>query len=81
MSNMQNTNNRKKKIAIITGSSEGIGKAISIAFANSGQYSGIVTNSRKVEGAQQVADEIKSLGCDPIAIAGDVSKEIDCITY
>jgi len=52
MFNMQNTNNRKKKIGVITGSSEGIGKAIAVAFANSGQYSGIVTNSRKVEGAQ-----------------------------
>ncbi|MGA8913024.1 MAG: hypothetical protein WB443_09230 [Nitrososphaeraceae archaeon] len=61
---MQNTNNRKNKIAPITGSSEGIGKAIAVSFVNSGQYSGIVTNSRKVEGAQQVADEIKSLGCD-----------------
>jgi glucose 1-dehydrogenase len=70
---------RRNKIAVITGSSEGIGKAIAVAFANSGQYSGIVTNSRKVEGAQQVADEIKSLGYDSIAIAADVSKEIDCI--
>jgi hypothetical protein len=50
-----------------------------VKIANSGQYSGIVTNSREVEGAQQVAAEIKSLGCDSIAIAGDVSKEIDCI--
>ena len=51
---------RRNKIAVITGSSEGIGKAIDVAFANSGQYSGIVTNSRKVEGAQQVADGIKA---------------------
>ena len=44
MCSMQNTNNRKKKIAPITGSSEGIGKAIAVSFVNSGQYSGIVTN-------------------------------------
>jgi glucose 1-dehydrogenase len=68
------------KIAIVTGSSEGIGKAIAIAFARSGDYSGIVVNSRRLEEAQQVADEIKALGCDSIAIQADVSKENDCIS-
>lgn len=41
----------KKKVAIITGSSEGIGRAIAIAFAKSKEYSGIVTNSRNIERA------------------------------
>jgi glucose 1-dehydrogenase len=68
------------KIAIVTGSSEGIGKAIAIAFARSGEYSGIVVNSRRLEEAQQVVDEIKALGCDSIAIQADVSKENDCIS-
>ena len=67
------------KIAIVTGSSEGIGKAIVVAFARSGEYSGIVVNSRKIEEAQKVADEIKTLGCDSITIQADVSKENDCV--
>lgn len=70
----------RSKIAIVTGSSEGIGKAIAIAFARSGEYSGIVVNSRRLEEAQQVVDEIKALGCDSIAIQADVSKENDCIS-
>src|SRR6185437_9568258 len=70
----------RSKIAIVTGSSEGIGKAIAIAFARSGEYSGIVVNSRRLEEAQQVADEIKALGCDSIAIQADISKENDCIS-
>jgi glucose 1-dehydrogenase len=70
---------RKSRIAIVTGSSEGIGKAIAVAFAMSGEYSGIVVNSRKIEGAQRVADELKQLGCHSIAIQADVSKESDCI--
>ena len=74
----KNNNNENKKVAIVTGSSEGIGRSITIALANSGEYSGIVTNSRKGE-AQQVADEIATLGCDSVAIQGDVSKESDCI--
>ncbi len=70
-----------KKVAIITGSSKGIGKAIAIAFAKSKEYSAVVINSRKKEEAEQVAEEIKNSGaiCDSIAILADVSKESDCI--
>ena len=77
--NNQKKNKENKKVAIVTGSSEGIGRSIAIALANSGEYSGIVTNSRKGQEAQQVADEITTLGCDSIAIEADVSKESDCI--
>ena len=70
-----------KKVAIITGSSKGIGKAIAIAFAKSKEYSAVVINSRKKEEAEQVSQEIKNSGaiCDSIAILADVSKETDCI--
>ena len=77
--NNQKKNKENKKVAIITGSSEGIGRSIAIALANSGEYSGIVTNSRKGQEAQQVADEITTLDCDSIAVEADVSKESDCI--
>src|ERR671931_839143 len=69
----------QKKVAIVTGSSKGIGKAIAIAFAKSNEYSAIVTNSRKIEEAQQVSNQIKKLHCNSIAIEADVSKESDCI--
>jgi glucose 1-dehydrogenase len=68
----------RKKVAIITGSSKGIGKAIAFAFAKSKEYSAVIINSRKVEEAQQVSKEIKRLGCNSIAIEADVSKESDC---
>jgi NAD(P)-dependent dehydrogenase (short-subunit alcohol dehydrogenase family) len=34
------------KVAIVTGSRKGIGKAIVMAFARSKEYSGIVVNAR-----------------------------------
>jgi len=67
------------KIAVVTGSSKGIGKAIVIAFAKSNKYSGIVTNARKIEEAQTVSDEINRMGCESVAVGADISKESDCV--
>jgi glucose 1-dehydrogenase len=67
------------KIAIITGSSKGIGRAIALAFAKSKTYSGIVTNARYQNEAEAVSQEIRSIGCDSFAIQADVSKEEDCV--
>jgi glucose 1-dehydrogenase len=67
-----------KKIAVVTGSSKGIGKAIALAFAKSGEYSGIAVNSRRLEEVEKVSEEIKSLGCGSIAVEADMSKDSDC---
>jgi NAD(P)-dependent dehydrogenase (short-subunit alcohol dehydrogenase family) len=67
------TTGTKGKIAIVTGSSKGIGKAVALAFAKSKGYSGIVVNGRKMEEVQEVADLVKSTGCDSIAIQADMS--------
>jgi glucose 1-dehydrogenase len=69
----------KNRIAVVTGSSRGIGKAIALAFAKSNEYSGIVVNARRMHEAQMVSDEIKSMGCDSIAVEADISKENDCV--
>ncbi len=81
------TNHQKKemkgnKIGVVTGSSEGIGKAVAVALASSGDYAAVVINARHLEDAQQVADQITrdiNPNCKSIAIAADVSKEQDCI--
>ena len=69
----------KEKIAIVTGSTKGIGNAVALAFAKSKKYSGIVVNGRKIEELQKVSDQIKNVGCDSIAIEADMSRESDCI--
>lgn len=73
------THSMAHKIAVVTGSSKGIGKAIVIAFAKSNKYSGIVTNARKIEEAQTVSDEINRMGCESFAVGADISKESDCV--
>lgn len=67
------------KIAVVTGSSKGIGKAIALAFARSKEYSGIVINARRMNEALLVSNEIKNMGCDSIAVEADISKESDCV--
>jgi 2-deoxy-D-gluconate 3-dehydrogenase len=52
----------KDKVAVITGSSKGIGKAIAVALAKSSEYTGIVTNARRQDEAEVVSHEIRNLG-------------------
>jgi glucose 1-dehydrogenase len=71
---------KKNKVAIVTGSSKGIGRAIVLAFARSNSYAVVVVNARKRDEAEIVAKEVRDIGnCDSIAIAADVSQETDCI--
>lgn len=64
----------KDKVAIITGSSRGIGKAIALSFAKEGAKVVINYNTSKLH-AENVVDEIKKLGFEAIATKADVSNE------
>jgi glucose 1-dehydrogenase len=80
-SSSSTNNSRSGKVAVVTGSSRGIGKAIAVAFAKSGEYRGIVVNGRKQEEAEEASREVRRIGknCDSLAIVADVSRESDCI--
>ncbi len=61
------------KIAIVTGGSRDIGRAISIKLAKEGAK--VVVNYFNSEvGAQETLDEIRSLGKEAVAVKADVSK-------
>lgn len=65
----------KGKIAIITGSSRGIGKATAIRFAEEGCR--VVINGRNPETAHLTTKEILKNGGEAITLIGDVSKKED----
>jgi NAD(P)-dependent dehydrogenase (short-subunit alcohol dehydrogenase family) len=63
------------KIALVTGASRGIGKAVALGFANAG--ADVAICSRKLENVEPVAGEIEKLGRRVFASAADVSNRED----
>ena len=59
------------KVALITGSSRGIGRAIAEAFAEAGAK--VVVSSRNQDACDRVARTIRSRGAEAVAIACNVS--------
>lgn len=64
------------KVAIVTGSSRGIGRAIALSLARDG--ADVVVNARvNLNRAEEVAREIESMGRKALVILADVSKKDD----
>jgi glucose 1-dehydrogenase len=81
MVEVENNINNNGRVAVITGSSKGIGKAIAMEFAKAG-YS-VVLNARTQEELKRSAEEISKSIRDSsrvISIPGDISQEQACIS-
>jgi NAD(P)-dependent dehydrogenase (short-subunit alcohol dehydrogenase family) len=63
------------KVAVIIGASRGIGRAIALRFAQAGAK--VVVSSRKLEGVQVVADEIKTNGGEALAVQAHAGQSDD----
>ena len=63
------------KVAVITGASQGLGRALALAYAEAGAR--VVMNSRSEENLRPVAEEAESSGAEVLAIAADVSQSAD----
>lgn len=64
----------KGKVALVTGSSRGIGKAIALLFAQEGALV-VVNYARDSTGAKQVVEEIQTKGGKALIIQADVADE------
>ena len=63
------------KVVLVTGATSGIGRAVTLRFAESG--SRVVAAGRNAEALREAGDAIKSAGGEPLTIAADVTKEED----
>lgn len=66
------------KVALITGSSRGIGKSMAEEFARAGAK--VVISSRKIDACITVRDEINAAGGDAIAVACNIGRKEDLQT-
>jgi NAD(P)-dependent dehydrogenase (short-subunit alcohol dehydrogenase family) len=63
------------KVALVTGASQGLGKALALAYAKAG--AGLVINARNAEALEPVAAEATEAGAEVLAVAADVSLAAD----
>jgi NAD(P)-dependent dehydrogenase (short-subunit alcohol dehydrogenase family) len=63
------------KVTLITGASQGLGRALALAFAEEGAR--VVVNARSDESVRPVAGEVEGAGAEVLAVAADVSREAE----
>lgn len=68
----------RNQVAIVTGASSGIGKALALQLA--GQGAKVVLAARRAELLEQVAVACRQAGGDALAIPTDVADEVQCKT-
>jgi NAD(P)-dependent dehydrogenase (short-subunit alcohol dehydrogenase family) len=60
------------KVTLITGASQGLGRALALAFAREGAR--VVVNARSEESVRSVAGEVEGVGAEVLVLAADVSR-------
>lgn len=63
----------KNKVALVTGSARGIGRAIALAFAREG--SDVVINDLDIDKGEKVVREVKKIGRKSFFVKADISKK------
>lgn len=63
------------KVALITGSAKGMGRASALKFAEEGSH--IIVNDLRLDEAEIVAEEVRSKGREALAVKADISNKTE----
>jgi len=63
------------KVVLITGASQGLGRALALAYAREGAK--LAINARNEDSIRPVAEQAEEQGADVLAVAADVSRSTD----
>src|SRR3989338_11467262 len=74
---LKNNKMSGRKVALVTGASRGIGKAIALELAMN-SIDVVINYNKNEQEAAAVADQIKKMGVDSLAVKADVSKFDEC---
>jgi len=66
----------KDKIALVTGSSRGVGRAVALAFAKVGAKV-VINYTSNEKAANEVVDNIQRMGSEAISVKADVARKSD----
>ncbi|MCF8084045.1 MAG: 3-oxoacyl-ACP reductase FabG [Deltaproteobacteria bacterium] len=66
----------KDKVALVTGSSRGVGRAVALGFAKEGAKV-VVNYTSNEKAADEVVDAIQSMGSEAVAVRADVAKKTE----
>ncbi len=66
----------KDKVAVVTGSSRGVGHSVALAYGQEGAKV-VVNYTSSEKAAQEAVEAIKGMGSDAIAVKADVARESD----
>jgi NAD(P)-dependent dehydrogenase (short-subunit alcohol dehydrogenase family) len=61
-------------VAVITGASKGFGRALALDLAKDGW--GLIIDGRRAQPLDQVGQELRGLGVDPVCLVGDVTDPV-----
>ena len=66
----------KDRIALVTGSSRGVGRAIALAYAREGAKV-MVNYTSNEKAANEVVEAIQKMGSQAVAVKADVAKKVE----
>lgn len=68
----------RRRVALVTGSSRGIGRAIAIAFAREGASVVVNQGGNDEAGARETLSEIQNVGGSAVALSADLADPVAC---